>query len=102
MMTSKEILEVVAAAEAGKKIEWRSMRHSDLKWCLCTMSPMWNFASTNYRVAPNQKKKVKLYQWLCMELGPGHYYLSDPMESSIISKYARRLDETMIEVEVEE
>ena len=54
MMSDDQILEVVQAHKEGKKIQVLAI-HSDLGWQNCD-SPSWDFARTNYRVAPEPRK----------------------------------------------
>ena len=48
-MTNQEIIAVVQAAEAGKRIQWKQQLGS--KW-FDTDEPTWDFSERDYRVAP--------------------------------------------------
>ena len=52
MMTDDEIMAVVSAHKAGKRIEWEDARGA---WSACHAAPSWDFRHTNYRVAPEPK-----------------------------------------------
>ena len=56
----ESMIEVLQAFQAGKKIEFFSDRGT---WEPLT-SPSWDFSAYEYRIAPEQKKKVKLEAWL--------------------------------------
>ena len=63
MMSDDQILEVVQAHKEGKKIQVLAI-HSDLGWQNCD-SPSWDFARTNYRVAPEPRKPRELWLQEC-------------------------------------
>ena len=76
MMTPMEILEVIAAYNDGKEIEFWNGK----AWCDCTC-PLWNFEEFAYRV--KQKEKV-LYQYLYSDgLKPSQYRASTRFYTSI-------------------
>ncbi|MBK8117407.1 MAG: hypothetical protein IPK44_24275 [Candidatus Accumulibacter sp.] len=58
-MTPKEIINVVAAYENGKKIEYRE-KNSNTIW-IEAIEPLWNFAALDFRV---KEKEKELYQYL--------------------------------------
>lgn len=98
-MADQEIIEVVQAHMRGEKIDCQYVDQV-CGWTTIQDEPVWNFARFNYRVAPKPKKKVVLYQWLMRSTSSG-CWLSAQQE---IAPYGaiRRLDETKIEIEVEE
>ena len=57
----KSMIEVLQAYKDGKKIEYRIV--GSTKWSAID-DPQWNFVGCEYRIAPDQKKKVKLGAWL--------------------------------------
>lgn len=65
MMTNKEIIAVVTAAENGAKIE---VLHLEGEWRLI-VEPTWNFGSYDYRVKPPAKRVVKSLAWRHQDSG---------------------------------
>ena len=62
-------------------------------------NPGWDWSRSEYRIVQPKPKKVKFYQWLCSS--GGKMYISLHREETNIAPDAvKRLDETMIEVEV--
>lgn len=57
----ESMIEVLQAYKDGKKIEIKDSTKAEWRTCL---SPLFNFSSCEYRIAPEQKKKVKLEAWL--------------------------------------
>ena len=58
----ESMIEVLQAYKDGKKIEYFS--RADCKWLPCEVTPVWDFDTFKYRIAPEPKKKVKLEAWL--------------------------------------
>lgn len=58
----ESMIEVLQAYQAGKKIEFTC----DGFWSPCDeeSGPAWNFDKFQYRIAPEQKKKVKLVAFI--------------------------------------
>lgn len=54
-MTNQQILEVVSAAEAGKRIEWRHKEQRGQAWNPAD-NPVWDFCHNEYRVAPEPRE----------------------------------------------
>lgn len=54
-MTAEEIIAVVQAHEAGKKIQFRE--HGEVDWT-DTEKPCWNFDMFDYREKPEEKKEL--------------------------------------------
>ena len=95
--TARQHAEVELAFANGAKIEEcarisSSWRQEDY--------PEWDWQNYDYRIAPKPKKTVVMYQWLCKDACLG-YWLTGHSEEPI-SDSIRRLDETRMEVEVEE
>lgn len=62
MMTNKQIIEVVTAAENGAEIERRRLDGMGL-WELMREGDYWNFGAYEFRIKPQPPKKIKLYGW---------------------------------------
>jgi hypothetical protein len=63
-MTDDQILEVVKAHKEGKKIEFLTKNSSIYKtWTDTYPMPLWNFESTDYRVAPEPRKPREWEAW---------------------------------------
>lgn len=60
-MTDKEIIEVVSAHEAGKKIEYTPKAITDWR---PISNPYWDFANHNYRVAKGPKLRPYTFEEL--------------------------------------
>lgn len=93
--------ELKEALTAGKEIWFRP--NSDIEWKRIT-SPEWGAPITCYQIRdkPKPKRKVKLYQWLHYSLESGYtigYHTEQ--DRSHWKSIVRRLDETMIEIEVD-
>lgn len=58
----ESMIEVLQAYQAGKRIEFRTAMRPE--WRECKDTPVFNFESVEYRIAPEPKKKVKLEAWL--------------------------------------
>lgn len=58
----ESMIEVLQAYKDGKKIEFRTAMRPE--WRECKDTPVFNFESVEYRIAPEPKKKVKLEAWL--------------------------------------
>ena len=58
----ESMIEVLQALKDGKKIEFRTEMRPE--WRECKDTPVFNFESVEYRIAPEPKKKVKLEAWL--------------------------------------
>ena len=54
MKTTKEMIEVMAAFDEGKEIEWRFAIY-DNNWADVTTPPEWNWGMYDYRVKPGKK-----------------------------------------------
>lgn len=50
MMTPDEIIAVLQAFKARKKIQWREAGGS--VWMKCAFDPIWDFSNHEYRIAP--------------------------------------------------
>ena len=60
----ESMIEVLQAYQAGKKVEFRNAKHYP-EWTACDATgPAWNFHESEYRIAPEPRKKVKLGAWL--------------------------------------
>ena len=100
-MTPQEIArhhaEVELAFANGAKIEEcarisSSWRQEDY--------PEWDWQNYDYRVAPKQKRTVVLYQWICWNTRQGYFLAAHSSKAPVY--WLHRLDETRMEVEVEE
>ena len=58
----ESMIEVLQAYKDGKTIEYFSTM--DGTWSSCIGEPLFNFDDYQYRIAPEQKKKVKLEAWM--------------------------------------
>lgn len=58
-MTPQEIINVIAAYEEGKEIEYRE-KNSNKIW-IKAIKPLWNFAKLDYQI---KQKEKDLYQYL--------------------------------------
>ena len=58
----ESMIEVLQAYKDGKKIEYLSTM--DGTWSSCIGEPLFNFGNVKYRIAPEQKKKVK---YMCFD-----------------------------------
>lgn len=60
----ESMIEVLQAYKDGKKVEFRNATHYP-EWTACdSTGPAWNFYESEYRIAPEPRKKVKLEAWL--------------------------------------
>ena len=77
-MTNKELMECIAAEEAGKKIEWRAACDPNDSW-LSKEHEGWMLPSRIYRVAPEPVKKEG--KWVRKEIvkDDGQYCLVHPI-----------------------
>lgn len=63
--TTKEIIELANAFDNGKELEY--FCHSIKQWLpYCPTNPSFNFNHYTYRIKPKEKKKIKLYKFLCL------------------------------------
>lgn len=100
--TTKEIIELANAFDNGKELEY--FCHSIKQWLpYCPTFPSFNFNHYTYRIKPKEKKRVKLYQFLCENNG-NFFYSSQVFPSlqeakKLYNNAIKQLDHTMVEVE---
>lgn len=75
MNTPEEIIAVVQAHIAGKKIECHLIG-TDLLWQEC-IPKYWDFHHWEYRIAPESPRVVKLCAWVCKKSGEVKYRKHD-------------------------
>lgn len=95
MKTTAEMIEVMQAYERGETIEF--YHGYEDKWKYCS-DPIWNWLTTDYRIAIKPKKTLELYQWLCKD-SKGYYTVSHCEQKPC--EAVKRLDDTKITVEVD-
>ena len=61
-MTTKEMIAVMQAYKDGKEIEFKA-RGTYSNWQMAC-SPNWNWDYADYRVKPEEKQKVTLYEYM--------------------------------------
>ena len=60
----ESMIEVLQAYKDGKKVEFRNATYYP-EWTACdSTGPAWNFYESEYRIAPEPKKKVK---YMCFD-----------------------------------
>lgn len=62
-MTHDEMIAVIQAHKDGKTIEYQNPDTDATDDWNRANTPIFNFARYDYRIAPNQKKQVKLLAW---------------------------------------
>lgn len=98
MKTLAEKIEVMQHCLNGSQIEMRS--YCETGW-EDMRNPIFNWSQFDYRVKPTPKKKIEMYQYLGKCPGEGGYGIT--IHRSTPAPYTvRRLDDTRIEMEVEE
>ena len=102
MKSIKEMVEVMQAFDNGARVQYAS--HDVDEWLLVE-SPTWNWFYYDYRVAPKEENKVKMYRALFRYSGvkyyasPFFYRDEDDAKIKIGTHFVRILPKTMIEVE---
>lgn len=107
--TLDEMIAVIQAHKEGKKLECRACWDLKGTW-MGVGAPVFSFNQTEYRIKAEPIKKRKLYQFLCQSTGDKRYFVTANMmkdEAECMRTYrysvvVKRLDHTMIEVEIEE
>lgn len=66
MMTDQEIINVIAAHQEGKTIQYKDSYSGE--WIIAT-SPSWNFADSDYRIKPKPRE-----WWFVKDVGQTNLY----------------------------
>ena len=107
MSTLEEKITIMQAYQQGKQIEWKPKRTNNTEWEV-SLTPIWDWSNKNYRIKEEPKKKVKLYQAVCLD-NFGNYIITSRFYPSTkeaqdfltLFKVIKLLPHTMIEVEEE-
>jgi hypothetical protein len=107
--TVDEMIEILQAYKEGKAIECRSSWNQKGPW-MRVGEPVFSFNQTQYRIKPKVKQIKRLYQFFCKIKSKNSYFATGEFfetfeECQEVFPYAtvlRRLDHTMIEIEIEE